>query len=166
MTAVEQTVADLWATGVSPDSHPTQLLRAQLDGLGAVRIDRLGALSRQRPGQPPRVLVGGMVTHRQRPATAGGVTFLNLEDETGMLNVICSRGCGRATARWRWAARPCWCGAAGASEGVINLVADRLQKLALAVPVKSARLQVNARMGPVTATVMDGKALWPRSSWT
>ena len=31
-----------------------------------------------------------MVTHRQRPSTAGGVTFLNLEDETGMLNVVCS----------------------------------------------------------------------------
>ncbi len=32
--------------------------------------------------------VGGVVTHRQRPATARGVTFLNLEDETGMVNVI------------------------------------------------------------------------------
>jgi error-prone DNA polymerase len=38
------------------------------------------------------VLVAGAVTHRQRPATAGGVTFLNLEDETGMVNVICSPG--------------------------------------------------------------------------
>ena len=39
-----------------------------------------------------RVLVGGIVTHRQRPATAGGITFINLEDETGMLNVTCSPG--------------------------------------------------------------------------
>src|SRR5262249_35682649 len=38
------------------------------------------------------VFVGGIVTHRQRPATAGGITFLNLEDETGMLNVTCSPG--------------------------------------------------------------------------
>ena len=37
-----------------------------------------------------RVRVGGLVTHRQRPGTAGGVTFLNLEDETGMLNIVCS----------------------------------------------------------------------------
>ena len=37
-----------------------------------------------------RILVGGLVTHRQRPATAGGITFLNLEDETGMLNVVVS----------------------------------------------------------------------------
>ena len=39
-----------------------------------------------------RVLVAGMVTHRQRPATASGVIFINLEDETGMINVICSIG--------------------------------------------------------------------------
>ena len=38
------------------------------------------------------MLVGGVVTHRQRPATAGGITFINLEDETGMLNVVCSPG--------------------------------------------------------------------------
>ena len=35
-----------------------------------------------------RVTIGGVVTHRQRPATARGVTFLNLEDETGLTNVI------------------------------------------------------------------------------
>ena len=32
------------------------------------------------------------MTHRQRPATAQGVTFVNLEDETGMVNVLCSPG--------------------------------------------------------------------------
>jgi error-prone DNA polymerase len=35
-----------------------------------------------------RARVGGLVTHRQRPGTANGVRFLNLEDETGLLNVI------------------------------------------------------------------------------
>jgi len=34
------------------------------------------------------VTVGGVVTHRQRPPTAGGITFLSLEDETGLLNVV------------------------------------------------------------------------------
>ena len=55
-----------------------------------------------------------------------------------MLNVICSPG---LWARYRTvarAARRCWCGAGWSeAEGVLNLVADRLQKLALAVPVKS-----------------------------
>jgi error-prone DNA polymerase len=35
-----------------------------------------------------RVKVAGVVTHRQRPGTAKGVYFLNLEDETGLLNVV------------------------------------------------------------------------------
>ena len=141
LTDAELTVADVWATGVSPDSHPIQHLRAQLDGLGAIRIDRLGALEppSDPEAQPPRVLVGGLVTHRQRPATARGVTFVNLEDESGMLNVTCSEG---LWARYRTVAL----GSAAllvrgrlerSPEGVLNLVADRLQKLALAVPVKS-----------------------------
>jgi error-prone DNA polymerase len=153
MTEVELTVADVWATGVSPDSHPMQHLRERLDGLGAIRVDRLDAVGRaagagerrdladpfdpDRP--PPRVLVGGLVTHRQRPATARGVTFLNLEDESGMLNVTCSEG---LWARYRSVAL----GSAAllvrgrlerSPEGVLNLVADRLQRLPLAVAVKS-----------------------------
>ena len=40
-----------------------------------------------------KVAVGGGVTHRQRPATAGGITFINLEDETGFTNVVVSEGC-------------------------------------------------------------------------
>ncbi|MCI2423856.1 hypothetical protein MOQ72_41285 [Saccharopolyspora sp. K220] len=58
-------------------------------------LDQRGALPISGPSKiddGTRVLVGGAVTHRQRPATAGGVTFLNLEDETGMLNVVCSQG--------------------------------------------------------------------------
>jgi error-prone DNA polymerase len=143
LTDAELTVADVWATGVSPDSHPVQHLRETLDRLGAIRVDRLddvGARVDTAAGAPPpRVLVGGLVTHRQRPATARGVTFVNLEDESGMLNVTCSEG---VWARYRSVAVS---SAAllvrgrleRSPEGVLNLVADRLQKLPLAVPVKS-----------------------------
>jgi error-prone DNA polymerase len=141
LTPAELTIADVWATGVSPDSHPIQHLRPQLDGFGAIRIDQLAALDAPSDpeARPPRVLVGGLVTHRQRPATAGGVTFVNLEDESGMLNVTCSEG---LWARYRTVAL----GSAAllvrgrlerSPEGVLNLVADRLTRLALAVPVKS-----------------------------
>jgi error-prone DNA polymerase len=145
MTPVEITVADVWATGVSPDTHPIAHLRERLDGFGALAIDRLDAVGRiasnssGEPDAPPRILVGGLVTHRQRPATAGGVTFLNLEDETGMLNVTCSEGLWR---RYRTVAL----GSSAlvvrgrlerSEEGVLNLVADRLTRLVLAVPVKS-----------------------------
>ena len=131
-TTVDRLVADVWATGLSPDSHPAQFVRGQLDVLGAVPIARLG---RVEPGQ--RVLVGGIVTHRQRPATAGGVTFLNLEDETGMLNVICSPGLWQ---RYRRVARTSAAlvvrGRLERHEGVTNLVADRLD--AIEPPVRPA----------------------------
>ncbi|WP_166356152.1 error-prone DNA polymerase [Phytoactinopolyspora limicola] len=87
MTAIEQTFADLWATGVSPDSHPVQHVREQLEAWGAVRTVEL----RDRD-HGERLMVGGLITHRQRPPTAGGIVFMNVEDETGMVNVICPPG--------------------------------------------------------------------------
>src|SRR5262249_27955562 len=87
MTDVELAGADLWATGGTSDRYPTEFIRAQLDELGVVPAGRLRAAP-----EGTRLLVAGVVTHRQRPATAGGTTFINLEDETGFTNVICSRG--------------------------------------------------------------------------
>ena len=82
-------IADLWATGVAPDGHPTRFVRPHLDALGVVPA--LGPARRRR--REPRCWSAGVVTHRQRPATAAGTTFINLEDETGLINVMCSRGC-------------------------------------------------------------------------
>lgn len=84
MSAVEQTIADLWSTGTSPDSHPMQHVRAYLDEQRATPTRELVGI-----GDGRRVLVGGIVTHRQAPPTAGGVVFMTLEDETGMANVMC-----------------------------------------------------------------------------
>ncbi|TDC36098.1 error-prone DNA polymerase [Micromonospora sp. 15K316] len=132
MEAVDRLVADVWATGLSPENHPATFIRPRLDELGAVPIARLG---RVEPGQ--RIRVGGIVTHRQRPATAGGVTFLNLEDETGMLNVTCSPGLWQ---RYRRVARTSTGlvvrGRLERYEGVMNLVADRLE--AIQPPVSPA----------------------------
>ncbi|MDP9791931.1 error-prone DNA polymerase [Catenuloplanes nepalensis] len=123
MEAVDRLHADVWATGLSPESHPVQFIRERLTAAGAVPIARL-----KRIDAGTRVLAGGIVTHRQRPATAGGVTFINLEDETGMLNVTCSPG---LWARYRKAARTSSAllvrGILEKAEGVINLVADRLE---------------------------------------
>ena len=76
MTPVEEAVADLWATGVSPDGHPTIFVRDELNKLGVLTSAELGE-----PEPRSIVQVAGVVTHRQRPMTAQGVTFLNLEDE-------------------------------------------------------------------------------------
>ena len=133
MTPVEESVADLWATGVSPEGHPTRFLRERLAGLGVVTATGLWDVT---PGQ--RVLVGGIVTHRQRPMTAQGTTFMNLEDETGLINVVCSKGCW---ARYRRVARDAPAllvqGRLERSEGVINVVAERLDPLPVAASAGS-----------------------------
>jgi error-prone DNA polymerase len=127
MAPVEEAVADLWATGISPDGHPTRFLREQLAAHGVVTSAGLWDLQ---PGQ--RAVVAGVVTHRQRPMTAQGTTFLNLEDETGLINVVVSKGCWN---RYRRVARESSAmlvrGRVERSEGVINVVAERLDPLAL-----------------------------------
>lgn len=81
MTDEESHRADLWATGVSV-RHPMSFVRGRLgDCLTAAE-----ALDLQRNNSGVRV--AGVVTHRQRPGTAKGVYFLNLEDETGLLNIV------------------------------------------------------------------------------
>jgi len=133
MSPVELGAADLWATGLSGDSHPVQFARERLDALGAVAAEGLA-----RVPAGTRVLVGGVVTHRQRPATAGGTTFLNLEDETGLVNVICSRG---VWARYRRVGRTAAAllvrGRLERAEGVVNVVADQLRPLPLAAATRS-----------------------------
>ncbi len=83
MSELEEMQADLWTTGVS-SRHPVEFVRAQLEMEGCLTVS--DALGRRRHGK--RVRVGGIVTHRQRPSTANGVMFFNLEDETGLLNVV------------------------------------------------------------------------------
>jgi error-prone DNA polymerase len=127
MDAVETAVADLWATGIAPDGHPTQFLRQQLRAQG---VRTATDLDTDPPGS--RVLIAGVVTHRQRPMTAQGTTFLNLEDETGLVNVVVSKGCW---ARFRRVARSAPAllirGRLERSEGVVNVVAEHLEPLRL-----------------------------------
>jgi error-prone DNA polymerase len=128
MTPVEETVADLWATGMSPTHHPVEFARPALAGRGVVRASELATAKSDR-----RVLVAGVVTHRQRPATAQGITFLNLEDETGLINVICSREVwGRHRRVARSAAALVIRGRLERHDGVVNIVADRIEALELA----------------------------------
>ncbi|WP_198018442.1 hypothetical protein, partial [Sedimentibacter sp. B4] len=72
---VEVLADDLWATGVSTGDHPIGQLREELSARGVLSTADLATAEPDR-----RVEVGGLVTHRQRPATASGITFLSLED--------------------------------------------------------------------------------------
>ena len=127
MHPAEVNHADLWATGLSPDSYPTEFVREELAAGGVVTASRLVDLV---PGQ--KVSVAGVVTHRQRPATAQGVTFMNLEDETGLVNVVCSAG---AWVRFGRVARNSPAiivdGRLERVETVINVVVERIRPLPL-----------------------------------
>lgn len=70
-----------------PTASPSNSLRAHLDRLGAIPAGQLLDVP-----DGTRIKAGGAVTRKQRPATAGGSTFLHFEDETGMANVIVSVG--------------------------------------------------------------------------
>ncbi len=141
MEDVEITMADLWATGITPEQHPFEHLRGLLRSSGIMAVTDTASAEAGR-----RVHVAGLVTHRQRPGTAGGVTFLNLEDETGMLNVICTVGVWR---RYRKVAA----GSAGMvirgmlerHDGVTNLLADRLAPIEDVYPQAGQALQARHR---------------------
>lgn len=133
-TELDQLVSDIWATGVSPKDHPLRHLRKELQEQGIARALDLKTLE---PGR--RIRVAGVVTHRQRPATANSTTFINVEDETGLINVVCSEG---AWNRHRRVVRE----SAGlivrgilerSPEGVTNLLADHFEELKLPVQMHS-----------------------------
>jgi len=133
-TQADDLVSDLWATGISTDDHPIAHVRAGLDARGVLASSVLSAAESGR-----RVEIAGVVTHRQRPATASGITFMNLEDESGLVNVICSVGVWK---RYHRIARDAPAlivrGVLERSkEGVINVVADRFEPLVLGAKTAS-----------------------------
>lgn len=137
MSALELAAADVWATGVSPDSYPTQFLREDLAAMGVVPAADLLKVP-----DGTRILVAGAVTHRQRPATAQGVTFVNLEDETGMVNVLCAPG---VWARYRKLAQSAPAliirGIVQNATGAVTVLADRMGPVDLKVRSRSRDFQ-------------------------
>ncbi len=83
MTPAEMLIADYEGTGLSLGPHPMEFHRARLDRM---RVARAAELAGMKHGA--WVKVAGAVIVRQRPGTAKGFVFLNLEDETGLTNVI------------------------------------------------------------------------------
>jgi error-prone DNA polymerase len=76
-------VGDYATLGLTLRRHPLALLRERLKKR---RIHTAAEISESRNGQ--LISAAGLVTCRQRPATASGVIFVTLEDETGYVNLI------------------------------------------------------------------------------
>jgi error-prone DNA polymerase len=133
MSDIEADMADLWSTSITTTSHPMQRIRDQLRAEGILSAAQLREAA---PGS--RVRVAGVVTHRQRPATASGVTFMNLEDETGMANIVITVGCWHRHATVaRTAGALIIRGRVERAGDVTNLSADHLERLPLAARTTS-----------------------------
>jgi error-prone DNA polymerase len=85
---------DLRHLGLTLGRHPMALLREGPQLKGCLTAQQLEAC---RPGQLVRV--AGVVTNRQRPGSASGVTFVTLEDETGQVNLVVWRDTARLQRR-------------------------------------------------------------------
>jgi len=82
LTLQEEVYADYRATRLTLRQHPVAFQREALEALGVVPASQLGNCEQRRV-----VKVAGLVLMRQRPSTAQGVTFVTLEDETGIANL-------------------------------------------------------------------------------
>ena len=122
----DQLLAEYATLDLSPDLHPMGLIRPHL-GERVVTSAHLSHLPRD-----TRVTVAGLVTCRQRPAAAKGVTFLSLEDEYGLSNVVIYPALyERYRAMIRLEPFLLVQGILQKSDGVANVVAEQIMRLAV-----------------------------------
>jgi error-prone DNA polymerase len=126
---------DLWALGLAPERTALHLARERLEAMGVVTAVMLEGMA-----DGDRATVAGAVTHRQHPETARGAVFVNLEDETGHVNVVFSRG---AWARWKHVARHAPVlvirGRVRTGQGAVSFDAERVEELRIGSPVPASR---------------------------
>jgi len=126
---------DLWALGLAPERTAMHLARERLEAMG---VTVAAALEGCADGD--RATVAGVVTHRQHPETARGAVFVNLEDETGHVNVVFSRG---AWARWKHVARHAPVllirGRVRKGQGAVSFDAERVEALIVGTAVPASR---------------------------
>ena len=118
---------DYQSTGLSLDSHPVALLRQS----GLLKNDIPANALFQKPHKSC-VSVCGLVTGKQSPGTAAGVSFYTLEDETGNINVVIWRATARAQKLPYLRARLLRVvGILEQEAGVIHIIAGRLEDLSV-----------------------------------
>ena len=121
----EEVVFDYASLGLTLRSHPMALLRPHLEG-------RRLMTSRDLEAAPNGRLVRycGIVTLRQQPETANGTVFISLEDETGVVQVICWKSLRDAQRKELLRSRLLVVYGTWQREGdVKNLIAGRLEDL-------------------------------------
>jgi error-prone DNA polymerase len=131
-TELERVADDLWSLGLTTEATAMALVRESLNARGVTRASALMS------AESTRVAVAGVVTHRQHPETANGAVFVNLEDETGHVNVIFSKG---AWARWEriagYASAMVIRGSLERGQGVVTLSAEFVEPLEIGATTPS-----------------------------
>jgi error-prone DNA polymerase len=118
-------VGDYTATGFSLRRHPLALFRPHLDNYEVLKASELSEVENEMNAK-----ITGIVTCRQRPMTAAGVTFLTLEDESGFVNVVVWPSLGeKRRPVVRQAMLMGVTGHVQKSDGVIHLIARELVDL-------------------------------------
>ncbi|MBD9518106.1 error-prone DNA polymerase [Pseudomonas sp. PDM22] len=121
----EDLLTDYATLGTTLGPHPMTLLRGALKARRCRSSRELASLEADR-----LVRVAGLVVGRQRPGTASGVTFVTLEDEFGMINVIVWRDLAEQQRRPFLSARLMQVdGTLEAKDGVRHVIAGRLTDL-------------------------------------
>jgi error-prone DNA polymerase len=134
MTPQEEVIADYRTGGLSLDGHPLAFERERFAADGVVEIAAANAAPEGR-----RVCVAGIALCRQRPATAKGMIFLTIEDETAAANIV---------------VRPdVWSAADHAARrAAVLLVEGRIQRRGAVVHLVATRLASALRAGPASTT--------------
>jgi len=121
----ESTLADYARMGLSLGPHPLQQIRSRLRAAGCV-----DSRSLQHRPHASHVRAAGLVTQRQRPQTASGVTFITIEDEFGPVNVVVWSHVAERQRRIFLESRLlCVDGRWEHADGVSHLIAHRLHDL-------------------------------------
>ncbi len=138
MSPLGEVLSDYGNAGLTLRNHPMSFLRTMLDDRNVRSSAKLETLEH---GQ--WVKVAGVVLLRQRPSTAKGITFVTLEDETGIVNLIVRQ---KIWERDRKAAR----------NATVMLVHGRLQRAHDITHVLVGRIEdVSSQLGTVDLRSRD-----------
>jgi error-prone DNA polymerase len=125
LTPQEQVYADYQSAGLSLRAHPVSFFRTELERIAVTPAAQLVDWPHGRT-----VKVAGLVLMRQRPGTSKGITFVTLEDETGIANLIVHR---RVWKRYELAARRATAlvvqGRLERKDRVVHVIASRIEDM-------------------------------------
>jgi error-prone DNA polymerase len=137
-------VEDYRSLSLSLKAHPVAFMRRRLEARGILRSEALADIASGK-----RVMVAGLVLVRQRPGTASGVIFMTIEDETGIANIIVwPKVFERLRPIVIGARFVAVTGKLQSQDGVVHLIAERLEDLTPMLGLLSERGPLLDPVGP------------------